>query len=342
MSQLKNPTRRTFLKSSAAVGGSLVIGVSLPGGIRDALAATDSKMNAWIRIGSDNSITILCARSEMGQGVVMALPTLVAEELEVDLNKVKVEFAPPGEDYINAMLGGQITGGSTSVRDGWDKLRDRGRAGARHAHRSRGAEVGRRARPTARRRTGLFRYKDKKASLRLARRCGLEADAAEGSEAQGSVQVALHRQAAEAPGHRRQDQRQDRVRHRREAAGHAVRVARAVPGDRRQGDGVDDAKAKAMPGVKHVVQITDGVAVVADSWWQAKQARDALNITWDEGPGKALSTEGVFKGLAEAMSKPAASIKKQGNVDERDEDARRRRSRRPTRCRSCRTRRWSR
>ena len=123
MATIKSLSRRTFLKSSAAVGGALVIGVALPSRFSEALAATDAKMNAWIRIGSDNTVTILVARSEMGQGVATALPTLVAEELEVDLKKVKVEFAPPGEDYINAMLGGQITGGSTSVRDGWDKLR---------------------------------------------------------------------------------------------------------------------------------------------------------------------------------------------------------------------------
>jgi isoquinoline 1-oxidoreductase beta subunit len=79
----------------------------------------------------------------------------------------------------------------------------------------------------------------------------------------------------------------------------------------------DDSKAKKMPGVKHIVGITDGVAVVADSWWQAKQARDALNVTWDEGPNKNLSSEGVFKGLNEAMAKPAASIKQQGNVARR-------------------------
>ncbi|HUN67260.1 MAG TPA: molybdopterin cofactor-binding domain-containing protein, partial [Burkholderiales bacterium] len=79
---------------------------------------------------------------------------------------------------------------------------------------------------------------------------------------------------------------------------------------------VDDAKAKSMPGVKHVVTISDGVAVVADSWWQAKQARDALNITWDEGPNKALNSEAVFKGLAEGLSKPGATIKAQGNVEE--------------------------
>lgn len=66
----------------------------------------------------------------------------------------------------------------------------------------------------------------------------------------------------------------------------------------------DASKAKAMPGVKHVVQITDGVAVVADSWWQAKTARDALDITWDEGPNKALSSASVSAGLAAAMSSP--------------------------------------
>jgi isoquinoline 1-oxidoreductase beta subunit len=122
MTTLKNPSRRKFLKSSAVAGGALVIAVQLPQAIAKAAVKT-SMPNAWIRIGSDNTVTVLVARSEMGQGVVMALPTLVAEELEVDLNKIKVDFAPPGEVYINGMLGGQITGGSTSVRDGWDKLR---------------------------------------------------------------------------------------------------------------------------------------------------------------------------------------------------------------------------
>ncbi len=78
----------------------------------------------------------------------------------------------------------------------------------------------------------------------------------------------------------------------------------------------DAAKAKSMPGVKHVVQITDGVAVVADSWWRAKTARDTLTIQWDEGPNKTLSSADVWAGLAAAMSKPGATIKQQGNVAE--------------------------
>ena len=78
---------------------------------------------------------------------------------------------------------------------------------------------------------------------------------------------------------------------------------------------VDDAKAKGMPGVKHVVRITDGVAVVADTWWRAKVARDALVIQWDEGPGKALDSAGIASALKAAAGKPGAVIKKQGDVD---------------------------
>ena len=78
---------------------------------------------------------------------------------------------------------------------------------------------------------------------------------------------------------------------------------------------LDDTRAKAMPGVKHVVKITDGVAVVADSWWQAKTARDALVIQWDEGAGRALSSAGISAGLKAAAAKPGAVIKKLGDVD---------------------------
>src|SRR5258708_28254266 len=78
----------------------------------------------------------------------------------------------------------------------------------------------------------------------------------------------------------------------------------------------DDSKARGMPGVKNVVQISDGVAVVADSWWRAKTARDALTIQWDEGPNKSLSSASVSQGLAQAMSNKAASIRQEGNVEQ--------------------------
>ena len=122
--------RRAFLKSSACVSGGLIIALHLPGcskpgrtsGVPKTVAA-----NAWLRIGTDNTITFLCDRSEMGQGVYTALPTLIAEELGVDLAHIRIDFAPAGDAYKNDLLGTQITGGSTSVRDAWLKLR---RAGA--------------------------------------------------------------------------------------------------------------------------------------------------------------------------------------------------------------------
>ena len=118
-----------------------MLGVALP----DALAqmpGASSMPNAWVRIGSDDRVTILSARSEMGQGVYTAMPTLVAEELEVDLQKIRVEIAPAGEPYINALLGGQITGGSTSVTEGFDKLRTAGAQARTMLVTRRGAEVG--------------------------------------------------------------------------------------------------------------------------------------------------------------------------------------------------------
>ena len=98
--------------------------VSLPGTLGQAMAAgTVHTPNAWVHIADDNTITILSAHSEMGQGVYTSMPMLVAEELNVDMSQIKVTDAPPGAAYVNALLGAQITGGSTSVRDGWEKLR---------------------------------------------------------------------------------------------------------------------------------------------------------------------------------------------------------------------------
>jgi isoquinoline 1-oxidoreductase beta subunit len=313
MTTLKNPSRRSFLKSSAAVGGGLVIGVQLPQAFAKA-AVTTSMPQAWIRIGSDNSITILCDRSEMGQGVVMALPTLVAEELEVDLNRIKVDFAPPGEVYINAMLGGQITGGSTSVRDGWDKLRVAGAKARVMLTEAAAQKWGVDASKCTAKNGVVTGPGGKKATY------GQLADAA--SKLTPPKEVKL-KDPSEFRYVGKPLKRLDSPSKINGTCEFGIDVK--LPGMKYAAlaqcpvlggkvASVDDASAKSMPGVKHIVKISDGVAVVADSWWQAKQARDALKITWDEGPNKSLTTEAVFKGLADAMAKPGAQIKTQGNV----------------------------
>ena len=133
MENIANQSRRDFIKAGAAAGGALVVGFNMPGKLAQADAGGGHAMpNAWIKVGADNQVSILVARSEMGQGVATSMPMLVAEELDVDINKVKVEFAPPAEVYINSLLGGQITGGSTSVRDAWEKDRKSTRLNSSH------------------------------------------------------------------------------------------------------------------------------------------------------------------------------------------------------------------
>jgi len=310
-------TRREFLKSSAAVGGGLVIGVALP--IQKfAYAATDpTALNAWVKVAPDNTVTILVARSEMGQGVVMALPTLVAEELDVDIYKVKVDFAPPGEVYINGMLGGQITGGSTSVRDGWEKLRVAG-AQARIMLVQAAADQWKTDPANCKASNGVISYRDKKVTY------GQVADAASKLTPPKEVKlkdpknfkyVGKPLKRLDTYG-KTNGTTQFGIDVRLPGMLYAAIAQCPVIGGKVQSVALDEAGVRNMPGVKNVVQVTDGVAVVADSWWRARTARDALKITWDEGPNKALSSAGVYQQLTEAMSKPAAQVKQEGNVEQ--------------------------
>ena len=127
---VKDLGRRQFIQQGAALTGALVIGMHLP--VTSEAAVGDiskpALANAWIQITPNNKITLICARSEMGQDVYTSLPALLAEELNLPLSMIQVEIAGVAPVYINAMLGGQITGGSTSVREAFDKLRTAGAA----------------------------------------------------------------------------------------------------------------------------------------------------------------------------------------------------------------------
>src|SRR6266704_1212104 len=124
MSTPTRVTRREFLETAGAVGAGLVISFYLPGAGRLRAAPADPfAPNAWIRIGADDRVLMVVDRSEMGQGVTTSLPMLLAEELEADWTKVRIEFAPAAKEYINPLFGMQGTGGSTSVRAAWKPLR---------------------------------------------------------------------------------------------------------------------------------------------------------------------------------------------------------------------------
>lgn len=309
-------SRRGFLQGSAAVTGGLMLGVSLPGSIAHA-AGTMYTPNAWVHIADDNTITLIQARSEMGQGVYTALPMLIAEELNVDLRSVRVAMAPPGKAYGNALLGGpQLTGGSTSVRDGWEKLRVAG-AQVREMLLSAAAaqwkvdvaslkaENGRVTGPGGKKATyGQLAAAASKLPVpekvtlkdpsqfrivgKPTRR--LDTPAKVNGTAEFGIDVKL-------PG-----------------MVYASLVQCPVIGGKVVS--VDAGKAKAMPGVIDVVQIPDGVAVVADSWWRAKKAREALVIQWDEGPGAALDEKTMLEGLRGAIgSAKPLPLKAVGDAD---------------------------
>jgi len=123
-----HPTRREFIRTGALVTGGLVIAFAAPGGRRLIFAEpargrgrSPFAPNAFLRVGSDDTVTVLLAHSEMGQGVWTALPMLIAEELEADWSRIRVEHAPAAPAYAHTTFGMQMTGGSTSTWSEFDR-----------------------------------------------------------------------------------------------------------------------------------------------------------------------------------------------------------------------------
>ena len=140
---VSDPSRRDFLNATATVGGGLILALALPEARRPARSSAAAgrcrgspaggQLNAWLKIAGDNSITIIVDRSEMGQGVYTALPMLLAEELNIDFDAIRIVAAPVGDAYINPGNGGQITGTSNSVQDVLGQAAHGGRNRAHHA-----------------------------------------------------------------------------------------------------------------------------------------------------------------------------------------------------------------
>lgn len=311
--------RRNILKAGAAVGGGLLIGFYLPGAQRLAQAADASPAlfapNAWIRVGADDTVTIMLDKSEMGQGVMTALPMLVAEELEVDWARVRVETAPADKAYTNPLLGMQGTGGSTSVRSSWVGLRKAG-ATARELLVSAAAqtwgvkeeachaEQGAVLHPASGRRLSYGALADKAATLPVPAEAFLKdpkdfkiigkslprldcADKVNGAAVFGTdvkIPAMLTAMVARCP-----------------VFGGKVRS-------------FDGTRALGVKGVRQVLQIGSGVAVVADGSWAAQQGVAALSVQWDEGPNAGLDTAAIGKTFAELAHKPGVEAKNRGDA----------------------------
>lgn len=316
MNNFTETSRRDFLKTSAIASG-LLLGVSLTNPRDAKAAATLHTPNAWVHIADDNSITLITARSEMGQGVYTALPMLLAEELGVELASIKVEIAPPNaKAYGNALLGGiQLTGGSTSVRDGWDRLRIAG------------AQVREMLASAAAARWKVARDQVQPGNGFVSGPAGRKASFGELAAAAATTPVPEKPPLKDPKDFRLVGKRTRRLDTPAKVNGTArfgidvklpgmlyaaLEQCPVIGGTVKT---VDSAKAKGMPGVVDVVQIPDGVAVVANSWWRANQARKALVIEWDEGKGAALDHSSMLAGTRAALDSGTPKLfKAQGDA----------------------------
>ena len=308
--------RRVFLQRTALITGSFVLALTLPdmdGRTYASQRWRGGQMNAWLNIGSDDSIVIVVDRSEMGQGVYTALPMLLAEELEIDLSRVTVVAAPVGEPYVNALNAGQVTGTSNSVQDAWEKLRKAG-AQARMMLVAAAAQMWEVKPSDCRAQNGRVLGPQGKAvtygQLALAasklpvpkdvplkdatqfRLIGKSLPRLDtGAKVDGSAEFGLDVQLP----------------------GMLYAVIALSPTLGGKALAVDSSAAKAMPGVRSVLTTSSGVVVVADHFWQARKARDALRISWDHGPNASLDTEKIWS-MIEKTNVPGASALERDEV----------------------------
>ncbi|MBZ5609022.1 MAG: xanthine dehydrogenase family protein molybdopterin-binding subunit [Acidobacteriia bacterium] len=303
--------RRTFLKTGAATAGGLLIGFYLPERNELAAAATDSKLNAYVHVGSDDFVTLFIHKAEMGQGTVTSLSMLLAEELECDWNKIRTEFPGVSPEY------GPYQGvvGSQSIRTSWEPLR---RAGA--TAREMLVEA-------AAQRWGIDKSRCRAESSEVIN-TATNARLSYGSLSE--VAAKLPRPTAVAlkdPSQfrligkptKRLDTH-DKV-NGRAAFGIDVRVpgmlhavVERCPVFGGKVAGFDASKSKAIPGVKDVVAISSGVAVIAENTWAAMEGRRVLKVQWDEGAVASISSAGISKDFAEHSQQPGAVARKTGDA----------------------------
>jgi isoquinoline 1-oxidoreductase beta subunit len=305
-------SRRDFLNATAHLGGGLVLALTLPSPVRNAGAAAaagnaaasaaippsgvhlpGSQVNAWLKIARDNSITVIVDRSEMGQGVYTALPMLLAEELEINLDVIRIEAAPVGDAYINPGNGGQVTGTSNSVQDAWEKLRMAG-ATARTLLVSAAAKRWAVDPAQCRAKNGSVVNSQGK-SLTY----GELADAAAKEPLPKDVKlkpkssfeiIGKSRTRIDSPG-KIDGSAEFGLDVQLPGMLYAALAQSPVLGGTIKA--VDSGAAEKMPGVRRVLTTASGVIVVADHYWQALKARKALGLTWDSGANARLDNAAI-------------------------------------------------
>ena len=296
-------SRREFVGAGIAAGAGLVIGFYLPHGNRS--REESFSPNAYLRITRDNKVTIVVARSEMGQGIRTALPMILAEELEADWKQIEIEQAG-----ASTLFGDQTTGGSASIRTTWDPMRKAG-AIAREMLISAAALTWGVPRSACTAETGNIKHAASNRSLSY----GELVDKA------ATLPIPSDVTLKQSKDYKIVGQRLARVDSPAKVKGEAVfGIDLRIPGMKYavlsrcpviggKVSGFDDKESKKISGVGYVGKIGDSaVAVVADSVWGAMEGRRTLNVSWDEGANKDLNTAGVMASLKQAATKKGVNL----------------------------------
>ncbi|MFG1423339.1 xanthine dehydrogenase family protein molybdopterin-binding subunit [Roseixanthobacter liquoris] len=321
MTYQPNVSRRAFLAGSAAAVGGLTLGFHVPF-LGEALAqgapALPPEVNAWVVVKPDETVIIRIARSEMGQGTLTGLAQLVAEELECDWSKVTTEYPTPGENLArNRVWGSYSTGGSRGIRDSESYVRQGG-AAAREMLIAAAAAQWKVAPGECKAAKGVITHS---ASGRTTT-YGKVADAAATQTPPANIKLKDPKDWTIAGKPLPRLDTADKLTGKQiygadlRLPGMLIATIKACPVFGGKVARFDAAAIAGKSGVRKVVQVDDNaVAVVADTWWQAKTALDALPITWDEGPNKNLSSADIAATLAAGLDAPDAFVgNKQGDV----------------------------
>ena len=312
-----NLSRRSFLATSVAVGGGLLLSLSLPFGGSDAAESDGFVPNAFIRIGSDGQVVLTMPYVEMGQGTYTSIPMLIAEELDVGLTQVRLEHAPPNEKlYYNPLLGVQATGNSNAMRGAWKPLRQAG-ATARIMLIEAAAKRWSVEPETCRAEGGEVIHGP------TGRKLGYGELAAEAAKMPVPASVVLKSPDAfkliGTPAKRLDTPSKvnGTAQYGIDARPSGVKIATLaqspVVGGRVKS--LDDTAAKAVKGVHEIVRLDDAIAVVADHMGAAKKGLEALKIEWDDGQNAALATADIAKELDQATLGAGAVAQNIGDAD---------------------------
>jgi isoquinoline 1-oxidoreductase beta subunit len=316
--RIENESRRRFLNGAAGLTLAIYLPVASAAAAAKAPAAAAFEPNAFLRIGEDNTLTVISKHLEMGQGTYTGLATIVAEELDADWSSVRVESAPADAKRYNNLSWGpmQGTGGSSAMANSWEQLRKAG-ASARMMLVSAAAQEWKvpATEITVAKGVVMHQASGRKATF------GQLARAASAQAAPASVQL-------KDPGQFKligqRVQRKDSVSKTNGTAiftqdihlpGMLTAVVAHAPRFGGKVKAFDASKAKAVKGVVEVVQIPTGVAVLAKDTWSAKKGRDALTVEWDESAAFKLGTDQILQQYQELAKTPGLPAFSSGDAD---------------------------